>query len=58
MALQYHLQLVVDLQRHLGGSTRFPTWHGQVGLRNIARRVLEGKKLALSYQKQQEKQVQ
>ena len=41
VALQYHLQFVVDLQRHLGGSTRFPAWHGSVGLQNMFRRASE-----------------
>jgi hypothetical protein len=41
VALQYHLQLVVDLQRHFGGSTRFPAWHGSVGLQNMLRRAFE-----------------
>jgi hypothetical protein len=35
VALQYHLQFVVDLQRHLGGSTRFPAWNGFNGLQNM-----------------------
>ena len=41
VALQYHLQFVVDLQRHLGGSTRFPAWHGSAGLQNMFRRASE-----------------
>ena len=39
VALQYHLQFVVDLQRHLGGSISFPAWHGSVGLQNMFRRA-------------------
>ena len=41
VALQYHLQFLVDLQRHLGGSTRFPRWTGKLGLLNILRRATE-----------------
>ena len=31
-----------------GGSTRFPTWHGQVGLQNISRRASEWEDIVTS----------
>ena len=41
VALQYHLKFVVDMQRHLGSSRRFPLWHGQMGMQNMFRRATE-----------------
>ena len=41
VALQYHLKFVVDMQRHLGSSRRFPLWHGQMGIQNMCRRATD-----------------